>query len=215
VTVKKVLDAARGQLGYREGYNNATRFGKEFGLDHASWCDMFVWWCGKQGDEEKAVGKFSYCPSHVAWFKSKDAWNPKSFWGVHRGDVVFWDWEHNGVANHVEIIEGFTSGGNVVTIGGNTGSASNGVYRQTRSLAYMLGTGRPAYSDAATLWPGHVYKQGVPKLGNVRRIQEKLGGLTQDGDFGPKTKAKVVSFQKAHKLAADGEVGMDTWHALF
>jgi hypothetical protein len=210
-----MLDAARGQLGYREGSNNATKFGKWFGADHESWCDMFQSWCGSQSGEAKAVGHFAYCPSHVSWFKGKDAWNGKSFWGVHRGDIVFWDWEHNGVANHVEIIEGFTSGGNVVTIGGNTGSASNGVYRQTRSLAYMLGTGRPAYSDAATLWPGHVYKTGVPNLGNVRRIQEKLGGLKADGDFGPKTKAKVIAFQKAHKLAADGECGMDTWHELF
>ena len=215
MTVKRVLDAARGQLGYREGSNNANKFGKWYGADHASWCDMFVSWCGDQAGEEKAVGKFAYCPSHVSWFKGRKQWHAKSFWGVHRGDVVFWDWEHNGVANHVEIIEGFTSGGNVVTIGGNTGSASNGVYRQTRSLGYMLGVGRPAYSDAATLWPGHTYTTKCPSnLGNVERIQKVLK-VTADGDFGPKTRAAVVSFQKAHHLAADGEVGMDTWHALF
>jgi peptidoglycan hydrolase-like protein with peptidoglycan-binding domain len=214
VTVQKVLDAARAELGYREGANNNTKFGKKFGVNYASWCDIFVSVCGDEAGERKAVGWQSYCPTHVQWFKNKGAWNPKSFWGVHRGDVVFWDWEHNGVANHVELIEGFTSGGNVVTIGGNTGPNSNGVYRQTRSLTYMLGAGRPAYSDAATLWPGHVYKQGIPKLGNVGRIQRELG-ITDDDEFGPKTKAAVVKFQKAHHLAADGEVGMDTWHAIF
>lgn len=214
MTVKAVLDVERSQLGYKEGANNKTKYGAAYGLDHASWCNEFQWWSFQRADEN-IIGKFAYVPYQMDWFRDRDAWQAKTFWGAHRGDLVFWDWEHNGVPNHIEIIEGFTSSGNIVTIGGNTGSASNGVYRQTRSLTFLLGTGRPAYSDAATLWPGHVYKQGVPKLGNVRRIQEKLGGLAADGEFGPKTKAKVVAFQKAHKLAGDGEVGMATWHELF
>ncbi|MBR5583116.1 MAG: N-acetylmuramoyl-L-alanine amidase [Lachnospiraceae bacterium] len=38
--------------------------------------------------------------------------------------------------------------------------------------------------------------------------------LTIDGDFGAKTKAAVIAFQKKHGLVADGIVGTKTWNKL-
>ena len=49
---------------------------------------------------------------------------------------------------------------------------------------------------------------------DVKKLQQALGGLTVDGAFGDKTKTKVISYQKAHKLTADGVVGKQTAHAL-
>lgn len=53
----------------------------------------------------------------------------------------------------------------------------------------------------------------------VTQLQNKLNGLgfncgSADGDFGPKTKAAVQSFQRAHGLTADGIVGPNTQAAL-
>lgn len=45
----------------------------------------------------------------------------------------------------------------------------------------------------------------------VKWLQQYLGGLTIDGEFGEKTDAKVRAFQKKNGLTVDGEVGPNTW----
>ncbi len=48
---------------------------------------------------------------------------------------------------------------------------------------------------------------------DVLRLQRGLG-IEADGDFGPVTRRKVMQFQNAHKLVADGVVGPQTWREL-
>ncbi|MGN6415436.1 C40 family peptidase [Flexivirga sp.] len=48
----------------------------------------------------------------------------------------------------------------------------------------------------------------------VKSVQRKVGGLAVDGIFGPRTKARVKSFQRSHRLVVDGIVGRHTWTAL-
>jgi peptidoglycan hydrolase-like protein with peptidoglycan-binding domain len=54
----------------------------------------------------------------------------------------------------------------------------------------------------------------------VRELQRALNSkganpqLAVDGDFGPKTLAAVLAFQKAHSLIVDGIVGVKTWTEL-
>jgi hypothetical protein len=57
----------------------------------------------------------------------------------------------------------------------------------------------------------------VLKMGDagdqVRTLQSALG-ITPDGDFGPGTKAAVMTLQKRHGLSVDGIVGKATWAVL-
>lgn len=48
---------------------------------------------------------------------------------------------------------------------------------------------------------------------SVKKLQQLLG-ITADGNFGPKTEARVKAFQKGKGLVADGLVGQKTWAAL-
>jgi len=57
-----------------------------------------------------------------------------------------------------------------------------------------------------------VVQQGASGT-TVRWIQQRVGADV-DGDFGPKTKQKVMTFQASRGLVVDGIVGLDTWQAL-
>lgn len=218
MTVKGNLDICRSYLGYREHGINYTKFGKEFGMDGEPWCDMFLSVCGNHAGEKAAVGWFAGTEAHEAWFNKKKRLT-RSRNHVERGHLVFWDWNKNGTPNHIEIIEtvsinktGQVTG--VTTIGGNTGPGSSYVYRQHRSMTYFLSAGMPLYKNWTTAWPGILLVRGSNNAA-VGRMQKKLGGLTVDHDFGPKTLARVKDFQKAHHLTVDGQVGLKTWGALF
>ena len=50
--------------------------------------------------------------------------------------------------------------------------------------------------------------------GAVAALQRRLGGLKADGGFGALTHAKVVAFQRARHLTANGIVGSQVWRAL-
>ena len=58
-----------------------------------------------------------------------------------------------------------------------------------------------------------MYKRGCTDTAMVKLIQEALG-IKQDGDFGPRTEAAVINFQRDNHLVADGIVGEKTLDLL-
>lgn len=49
--------------------------------------------------------------------------------------------------------------------------------------------------------------------GKVVEVWQKIVGTTEDGEFGPKTKAATIAFQKAYQLEVDGIAGPESWGA--
>jgi|TARA_B110000285_G_C15086798_1_gene596677 hypothetical protein len=58
------------------------------------------------------------------------------------------------------------------------------------------------------------YVLKIGQTGDLVRILQELLDLRPDGEFGNKTKAAVLAFQKQNKLTSDGIVGNMTWMAL-
>jgi peptidoglycan hydrolase-like protein with peptidoglycan-binding domain len=100
------------------------------------------------------------------------------------------------------------------TLGAGLGLPASAAAAATTTAAV---TAAPAVALPA--WP--VLRQGSnsawPKV-TVRSLQYLLNArgakVTVDGVFGAKTRAAVVSFQRARHLTADGVAGGTTWRAL-
>lgn len=72
--------------------------------------------------------------------------------------------------------------------------------------------------QALAAFGSSVLKMGSKDSKNVRILQKDLRSLgykiVVDGQFGPETNRAVVSFQRDHRLKADGVVGRSTYRAL-
>lgn len=65
-----------------------------------------VEWCVNQAGyiETNTIPKFSFCRDAVSWFKPMGEWRDNSYI-PKPGDIIFFDWEVDGVVNHVGIVE--------------------------------------------------------------------------------------------------------------
>ena len=238
--VSAVLAAAAGEIGYREGPNNANKYGVWYGMNYAPWCAIFVSWCFNQAGALKAIpgGKFAGCtPEWTAAIKA-GRWTTSN---PQPGYIVMLDFNDNRSPDHTGIVEKVLVDG-IQTIEGNTGGAGgDGVYGKIRNshiLGYIIpdwaaaGGLAPAPVSAVMLTPTAAAKaRPVLKLGhkNVMHLginiakdaQTRLivagfscGKAGIDGHIGSDTDKAIRAFQAARNLVPDGAIGQYTWTAL-
>lgn len=85
------------------------------------WCACFVSWCADQCGyiEAGVIPKFAGCIQGSNWFKNRGHWQDNSYI-PSPGDIIFYDWEGDGLPDHVGIVERVENG-RVYTVEGNSG----------------------------------------------------------------------------------------------
>lgn len=118
------------------------------------WCACFVSWCADQCGfiEQGIIPRYSFCPSGVDWFKQRNQWQNNTY-TPKAGDIVFFDWQGDGISDHTGIVQ-YAENGSIVTVEGNTSNISNGngdsCQVRTRSPSMIMGYGTPAYQDTGS-----------------------------------------------------------------
>jgi len=147
-----VVDIAKQEIGFQEGANNDTKFGKWYGLNNQPWCAMFVSWCFVQAELGAKIAAstkkgFASCDAGLKWFAKK---NKLVLIGqAQAGDIAFFQFDNDAEPDHVGIVVK-NNGKYLWCIEGNTsadkkGSQANGdgVYQKKRAYSLVMAVARP------------------------------------------------------------------------
>ena len=113
-----VVDIAKSQVGNVGGQPYWSWYGFN---SRVEWCACFVSWCYNQAG--KSEPRFAGCEwQGVPWFQSRGQWGARGYENIAPGDAIFFDWDLDGVADHVGLVLG-RDGSRVYTVEGNSGDA--------------------------------------------------------------------------------------------
>lgn len=132
-----IVAIAKSQVGNIGG----ETYWKWYGFSsRVEWCACFVSWCANEAGliEQGLVPKFSYCPDGIKWFRENGRWLDRRSM-PQAGYIVFFDWNLDGTADHVGIVEKVE--GNVIyTIEGNVNNECiNKSYPLNLDISYIMG----------------------------------------------------------------------------
>ena len=133
-----MVSIAKSQLGTDDG----EKYWQWYGFDESvDWCACFVSWCADEAGliEEGIVPMFSGCSEGIQWFMTEGRWiDTAQEIGIKPtpGMIIFFDWEQDGIADHVGIVE-VCKRGMVYTIEGNSGDTVASRYYMQDSKEIM------------------------------------------------------------------------------
>lgn len=231
-TRKSILSIAKVYLGMKERYNNDTIFGDWYGMPNQPWCAMFVSFCMyKAGVSQNVVKKFASCTVGWNWFAARGETRDRSYI-PQKGDIIFFDWEPDGVLNHVGLVDRVADG-IVYTVEGNHDDQVN-QFNYSLTSNQIWGYVVPSYtgneqmldidinggnsSGTTTNYPTITKGSSgsYVKIAQNQLIEKgySLSRYGADGIFGGETQQAVKNFQADNGLVVDGIVGPKTWAKL-
>ena len=154
----------------------------------AAWCDAFVTYVfHKTNNASLFCGgkKQTYCPNTIKILRKELAEVPPFL--VMPGDIILFDWERNGVPNHIGLVRSRNSANAINTIEGNTDGGR--VANKVRNTKYVQAVFRPHFAP--------------PKLKNV--------ALSVDGEFEYQS---IAGLQRLVSAGVDGILGLKTVKAV-
>ena len=199
----------------------------------AAWCNAFVTYIfHKSGNASLYCNgkKQTYCPTSIKICRSNMAEIPMYL--AMPSDVIYFDWDRNGVPNHIGLVRAHNTTDSIYTIEGNT---SNKVMNKTRPAKYVCGIFRPyfkasfnadkklsidgdmGYNTIAVMqkalkalkcYDGAI--DGILGRGTVKSLQ-KWAGCTQDACWRAGTSKSI---QRKLGVTADGAFGKNSVMAL-
>lgn len=111
-----IIDLALSQVGQVGGQPYWSWYGFS---SRVEWCACFVSWCMNQVGHSEV--RYASCQNGgVPYFQGAGRWANGGYTDLVAGDVIFFDWDGDGKANHTGLVIG-TDGSYVYTVEGNSG----------------------------------------------------------------------------------------------
>lgn len=204
-TSEDVLNVARGEIGYSrwDDPERGTKYGRwyaelvgdsDFAQNGVPYCAMFVSWVFAHAGAECVGLPGAYCPDMVDAARGAGDLVPND--QAEPGDVIYFDWDKDGISDHVGIVES-NEGDWVQTIEGNTDGGQ--VLRRARAWSQVCAVARPSFAA----W--------VQPTEDLARIIDAYNG---DGEAGW-TPWQAPSAQAFIFKASEGVAFQDVWAQTF
>lgn len=196
-----------------------ARFRKFCGMKAGAYCNAFVCYGFNEADNASLFyggKKVTYCPTSIKWCYKNLASIP--IYLAMPSDVIYFDWELNGIPNHIGFVDHRISDVKVATVEGNTSKtdkkgkviASGVVAEKVRVTPYIQAVFRPHFKPTAFNPNKKLVVDGYFGYNSIAVMQKWLG-VKVDAIL---KKSDIVALQKRLKVNADGDWGPKTSKAL-